>query len=271
MGGRGVLGVFAITWFCPFWKAGCSNLISRFTEQLQVLLVCAGGVSRGRRFRALVSKLPKWVELGAFILALIAGYVNAVGLLGFEHQSVSHLSGTATLLGTGILNSASTNVLHLLGVLLSFLVGASISGFLLHDSALKLGRHYDTALFIESVLLFGSAWLLVSGSFYGHFLASAACGLQNALATTYSGAVIRTTHVTGIFTDLGIMIGATFRGEGLDARKAKLFLFIIAGFISGGTVGAMFYYNYQFMALVIPASICLAISVAYRVYARSRS
>jgi uncharacterized membrane protein YoaK (UPF0700 family) len=219
----------------------------------------------------LISKLPKWVEFGAFILALIAGYVNAVGLLGFEHQSVSHLSGTATLLGTGILNSASTNVLHLLGVLLSFLIGASITGFLLNDAALKLGRHYDTALFIESILLFGSAWFLVSGSFYGHFFASAACGLQNALATTYSGAVIRTTHVTGIFTDLGIMIGATFRGEGLDVRKAKLFFFIIVGFISGGTVGAMFYSSYQFMALIIPAFICLVISVTYRVYAKNHN
>ncbi len=219
----------------------------------------------------MISQLPKWVEFGAFILALIAGYVNAIGLLGFEHQSVSHLSGTATLLGTGILNSSSTNVLHLLGVLSSFLVGASITGFLLHDSALKLGRHYDTALFFESILLWVSAWLLISGSFYGHFFASAACGLQNALATTYSGAVIRTTHVTGIFTDLGIMIGAILRGEALDTRKAKLFFFIITGFISGGTAGAMFYTKYQFMALFIPASICLAISVTYHVYAKNHS
>ena len=67
--------------------------------------------------------------------------------------------------------------------------------------------------------------LLSSGSFYGLLLASAACGLQNALATTYSGAIVRTTHVTGIFTDLGIMLGAIFRGQTLDYRKAKLFLF----------------------------------------------
>ena len=42
---------------------------------------------------AVVSRLPKWVEYGAFILALVAGFVNAVGLLGFQHQSISHLSG----------------------------------------------------------------------------------------------------------------------------------------------------------------------------------
>jgi len=214
----------------------------------------------------LISQLPKWVEVGAFFLALIAGCVNAIGLLGFEHQSVSHLSGTATLLGTELPSFSLQKVFHLLGILLSFLSGACLAGFLLHGSTLKLGRHYDTALLIESILLFLSAWLLVSGSFYGHFLASAACGLQNALATTYSGAIVRTTHVTGIFTDLGIMLGSKFRGQALDKRKAKLFLFIVVGFILGGTAGALLYAQLSFQALYFPAGICLIMAAIYRVY-----
>lgn len=218
----------------------------------------------------MISHLPKWVEFGAFVLALIAGCVNAVGLLGFEHQSVSHLSGTATLLGTELLMLSPQESFHLIGILLSFLGGASIAGFLLHGSTLKLGRHYDTALFIESFLLCVSTWFLLSGSFYGHFFASAACGLQNALATTYSGAIIRTTHVTGIFTDLGIMLGSIFRGRALDKRKARLFLLIVIGFILGGTSGAFLYKAYGFSALFIPAFICLIMAVTYRVYARSQ-
>jgi uncharacterized membrane protein YoaK (UPF0700 family) len=114
-------------------------------------------------------------------------------------------------------------------------------------------------------------WLLSMDSFYGHFFASAACGLQNALATTYSGAVIRTTHVTGIFTDLGIMLGEVIRGKTLDKRKAKLFLMIISGFISGGTLGALLYEKYQFMALVFPVCICLSIAMVYRVYSKNHS
>ncbi|MDY6889953.1 MAG: DUF1275 domain-containing protein, partial [Pseudomonadota bacterium] len=47
----------------------------------------------------MLTKLPKWVEYGAFTLAFIAGIVNAIGLLGFEHQAISHLSGSVTLLG----------------------------------------------------------------------------------------------------------------------------------------------------------------------------
>jgi uncharacterized membrane protein YoaK (UPF0700 family) len=213
-----------------------------------------------------ISRLPKWVEVGAFILALTAGFVNAVGLLGFEHQSVSHLSGTATQLGTGVLSSGFQELFNLLGVLVSFLLGASFAGILLHDSTLKLGRHYDTALVLEALLLIASAWLLISGSFYGHFLASAACGLQNALATTYSGAIIRTTHVTGIFTDLGLMIGARVRGEPLDKRKAKLFVYIISGFICGGTLGASFYAYVQFFSLLLPAFACAVMAAVYRLY-----
>jgi uncharacterized membrane protein YoaK (UPF0700 family) len=156
-------------------------------------------------------------------------------------------------------------------VLLSFLGGSSIAGFLLHGSTLRLGRHYDTALFLESALLLIAMGFLSQGSFYGHFFASAACGLQNALATKYSGAVIRTTHVTGIVTDLGIMIGSFIRGESLDRRKAKLFGLIIFGFVIGGTVGTLIYTKYQFFALLFPASICLFIAVIYRAYTLSRS
>lgn len=219
----------------------------------------------------MISQLPKWVEVGAFVLALVAGLVNAVGLLSFEHQSVSHLSGTATLLGASFLDATFQSIVHLLGILLSFLFGSSIAGFLLHGSTLKLGRHYDTVLFLESAFLLITLWLLSAGSFYGHFFASAACGLQNALATTYSGAVIRTTHVTGVFTDLGITLGEFVRGEALDKRKVKLFLTIISGFIFGGTLGALLYIKYQFMALVFPVCICLSIAVIYRMYSKSHS
>ena len=219
----------------------------------------------------LISRLPKWIEYGALLLAFVAGSINAIGLIGFEHQSVSHLSGTATLLGTSVLGESVAVSVHLAGVLLSFFLGAAISGFLLHGSSLQLGRHYDTALLVEAILIFAAFYLLSQGSFYGHFAASAACGLQNALATTYSGAIIRTTHLTGIFTDLGIMLGAFFRGEVFDRRKAVLFLLIIAGFILGGTFGGYLFASLGFKSLIVPGFICLVLALCYRIYSGSGS
>ena len=76
-----------------------------------------------------------------------------------------------------------------------------------------MGRRYGVALCVEGGLLLTACYLLNLNSLYGQYCASAACGLQNAMITTFSGAVVRTTHMTGIVTDLGLMIGAKLRGE----------------------------------------------------------
>lgn len=215
----------------------------------------------------MLSSLPKWVEYGAFLLAMVAGFVNAIALLGFEHQAVSHVSGTATLVGSQIVNDTG-ELLRLVGILLSFLLGSAISGFMLTSSSLKLGRFYDVLLILEACLLLVSMYFLMHGNDIGPFFASTACGLQNALATTYSGAVVRTTHLTGIFTDLGIMLGGAFRGKQVDKRKAWLLVTIVTGFISGGSFGTLVFDSYRFKALAIPATLCFLLAIVYRVYRR---
>ncbi|UJJ30704.1 YoaK family protein [Halopseudomonas maritima] len=214
----------------------------------------------------MISRLPSWVEAGAFSLALMAGVVNAVGLLGFSHQAVSHLTGTSTLLGAGLTRLPAAELLHLLLVLLSFVAGAAFSGLFIGSSALQPGRRYGLALVLEALLLVLAMLALQAASLGGHYLASAACGLQNAMVTTYSGAIIRTTHVTGIFTDLGVMLGARLRGVPVDRRKAKLFLLLISGFILGGTIGALGFDQWQFNTLLLPAVMALGLAALYQVW-----
>lgn len=219
----------------------------------------------------MISRLPNWIEYGAFVLALVAGYINAIGLLSFEHQSVSHLSGITTQLGVSAVDGALDSIGHLGGVVLSFVLGSALSGYLVHGDTLKLGRHYDTALAIESVFIFASFYLLSNGSFYGHFTASLACGMQNALATTYSGAIVRTTHLTGIFTDLGIMFGSIMRGKTFDKRKAILFSLIITGFLVGGALGAYLFGVMKFQALIFPGIVSLSLAGLYRFHFRRKT
>ncbi|MEL0622419.1 YoaK family protein [Marinomonas arenicola] len=216
----------------------------------------------------MISRLPKWIEYGAFILAFVAGFINAIGLISLDHQAISHLSGTVTLLGASFLDGSLQGTANLAGVLLSFLFGASLSGVLLHSHTLKLGHHYGLALTIEGVLILWAIYLFSAGSYYGCYAASAACGVQNALATKYSGAIVRTTHMTGIFTDLGIMFGSALRGETFDKRKSILFLLIISGFICGGTLGTYLFNLYLFDALFIPASICFILAFVYTLYSK---
>ncbi|MDA0875020.1 MAG: YoaK family protein [Bacteroidetes bacterium] len=216
----------------------------------------------------MTSRLPQWVEYGAFVLAFIAGSVNAVGLMGFEHQAVSHMSGITTLVGTGLLTPQFSTLLHLLTIIASFVVGAAISGLILHGTKLQLGGRYGIALYVECVLLLGAALLLLRTENAGHYLASAACGLQNAMATTYSGAVVRTTHMTGLFTDLGLMIGSRMRGEPFESRRAILYLLIIVGFLAGGTAGAWLFLMIGFHALTVAAGLCFLAAFGYRVTRR---
>ncbi|GAB2647033.1 YoaK family protein [Vibrio panuliri] len=213
----------------------------------------------------MISRLPRWVEYGAFLLALLAGIVNAIGLLGFQHQAVSHISGTVTLLGTSI-ESLDGMTSHLLMILVSFLIGAALAGAFFECTALKLGRRYGVALCIEAGLLFAAYLLLKDNITSGQYFASAACGLQNAMITTFSGAVVRTTHMTGIITDLGIMIGARLRGERFDYRKAKLFLFIFSGFLLGGVMGAKLYGTYAIASLMAPIALALGLAIVYWFY-----
>lgn len=206
-------------------------------------------------------KLPKWVEIGGFCLTAIAGSVNAIGLLGFKHQAVSHLTGISTLLGLSLVNLDMLESMHLFLILVSFTLGAALSGVIINNALLNLGHNYSVALLLEGLLLFLTIVLLENHSNTGHFFASAACGLQNGMVSTYSGATIRTTHVSGIFTDLGTMLGARLRGHPLDYRRAMLYLILISGFIAGGSVGAYGYLHWGILSLIIPSAAALSLAL----------
>ena len=78
-----------------------------------------------------------------------------------------------------------------------------------------------------SLLLYVSVPLLEHKSAYGMYATACACGLQNAMVSTYSEAVVRTTHVSGMFTDLGIFLGHALRGLPVDSRRLRLCLLFV--------------------------------------------
>jgi uncharacterized membrane protein YoaK (UPF0700 family) len=203
------------------------------------------------------------------VLSFIAGIINVVGLLGFGHQAITHLTGTTSLLGAAIADGDPRGAVHFGVMILAFVLGCALSGFIVQDSALKLGRRYGVALLIESCLLFAAVHLLGHRSALGMYAAATACGLQNALVSTYSGSVVRTTHVSGMFTDLGISLGHVLRGLAVDARRLRLCVLVISGFLCGGVVGAMVFRAIGYAALLVPATLTAAAALSYVVY-RSR-
>jgi uncharacterized membrane protein YoaK (UPF0700 family) len=214
----------------------------------------------------MISKLPSWIWTGSWALAFVAGMVNVVGLLGFEHQTVTHLTGTTSMLAAAIADLDGWEVLHFLAVLGSFMAGTVFSGYFIQDSTLKLGRRYGIALFIESVLLCSAVPLLWGEYAAGIYAASCACGLQNAMVSTYSGAVVRTTHVSGMFTDLGIFLGHSMRGLPVDSRRLSLCFVIISGFLIGGIAGTLAFHRLGYAALFIPGGLTAVASMTYELF-----
>lgn len=181
--------------------------------------------------------------------------VNAIALLGFNHQGVSHLSGIATLVGIEAAQANGSLAMHLVAMVASFVVGAAVSGVVIGGQPLVLGRRYAVCLFLEAALLLVAMVVLSRGSSAGDFLAAAACGLQNAMTSTFTGSMIRTTHVTGVITDLGVALGLRLRGESIGPRRVVLYLLLVVGFIAGGAAGAFGFTAWGYTALVAPCAL----------------
>lgn len=121
--------------------------------------------------------------------------VNAVAFQGLS-SFVSHQTGSFSRVGLG-----NTDALLLVA---SFVFGACICGMLVSHNMMRV-KLYDVCLIVQAGLLVATTFL--ADQWFAKFLAAAACGLQNALTTHWGGAVTRTTHVTGLFTDVGLLLG----------------------------------------------------------------
>lgn len=218
----------------------------------------------------MLRKLPPWAWVGGGVLAFIAGSINAVGFLGFRHQPITHLTGTTTELGVALVQGNVSEAWHWFAAILSFVAGAVISGFIVRQEVLQLGRRYGVVLVLESLLLFVSVPLLHEGRDAGLYVAAMACGLQNAMVSTYSGAIFRTTHLTGIFTDLGIYLGQRLRGLEMDPLRLHLYLLVSSSFLVGAVAGSLGYAHWEERALLGPAVLTGLSGLAYALYQHQR-
>jgi len=201
---------------------------------------------------------------------LHCGYRERSGLLGFEHQAITHLTGNTSMLAEAVASFNMGSTLHFAALIGSFVAGCALSGFIIQDSTLQLGRRYGVALLLVAILLFVSVPLMEQQSSYGMYTAAGACGLQNAMVSTYSGAVVRTTHVSGMFTDLGIYLGHSLRGIPIDFRRLKLSITVISGFFFGGIAGAFLYQEIAYSALYIPSALTALVAVTYAVFRKTK-
>ncbi|MDX2188106.1 MAG: YoaK family protein [Opitutaceae bacterium] len=211
-------------------------------------------------------RTPTWIITGGFLLAAIAGAVNVVGLMGFVRQPICHLTGVITQLGLDLGQWDPILAGRMCLVVLAFFLGSAVSAVIIRDTAVRVGRRYGVVLTCESLLLFIAYLLLRRSLFSGHLVAAAACGLQNAMATSYSGSILRTTHLTGMVTDLGIFLGQRLLGRPIDWHRTRFYLAILLGFTTGAMLGSISYSMFGYASILGPSFCCGVAGCGYAMY-----
>lgn len=217
-----------------------------------------------RRLTA-VSRSPQANRHLAYFLTFTAGAVNAGGFLAVQ-QYTSHMSGIVSMMADHMALGGMIVVLQGLAALLSFLAGAASSAFLINFGRRShLASEYALPLLLEAALLLGFGllganletlrWFYVPGTV---MLLCYIMGLQNAMITKVSRSEIRTTHVTGMVTDIGIELGKLFywnvaKGDAqtmppVRADRAKLIVLslMVTLFFVGGVTGAYSFFHFGF-------------------------
>ncbi|HRM00344.1 MAG TPA: YoaK family protein [Acidovorax sp.] len=213
------------------------------------------------------------------LLAFNAGAVNAGGFL-VVHQYTSHMTGFVSMLADNLVLGQMPLVLGALGVLWAFMSGAGTTAILINWARQrKLHGSYALPLLLMAVLmlLFGLvgaitlSWPTPFAVPLTVLLLSFIMGLQNATVTKMSSSQIRTTHMTGVVTDLGIELGkmlywnrtGTAPESQVRANQARLRLFagLLGMFLVGGVAGAAGFKHLGFVFVVPLALVLLALSL----------
>lgn len=215
------------------------------------------------------------VHLGA-VLSFVAGATNAGGFLAVG-QYTSHMTGVVSAIADNLVLGQMALVLAGMAALIAFLAGAACTAWIVNWS---LRRHlrsaYARPLVLEAGLLlifgiFGASINVYAGLFapLTVLLLCFIMGLQNAVITKISKAEIRTTHVTGLATDLDIELGKLvyvnrFHSDGkvvADRQKLRILLTLLANFFAGGLLGALGFKYLGYVATV-PLAVLLLLLVA---------
>ncbi|MBY4897147.1 DUF1275 domain-containing protein [Cupriavidus sp. AU9028] len=211
-------------------------------------------------------------RLGRY-LAFVAGAINAGGFLAV-HQYTSHMSGIVSAMADHLAVGSITLVLGGLAALMSFIAGAACTAVMVNFARrARLRAEYALPLMLEAALLLAFGLLGHNLERHAAFFVPATVlvlcfimGLQNALITKVSRAEIRTTHITGMVTDIGIELGKlvywnrTAPAERISLSrnrltpvianrfKLRVLTTLVVLFFVGGLVGAIAFKELGFSA-----------------------
>lgn len=203
----------------------------------------------------------------ASLLSFVAGLVNVAGFLAVQRLTTNVTGHFAFFVDEVFKLNFWEGFIYFLYIFFFFL-GSFVSNLIIEITS-RTGERFTYIIptVIESIILL---LLAVSGHYliihHPNLLACSllfAMGLQNSLVTTISNATVRTTHLTGLFTDLGIELSQLFFYKQKEQKQKlyssiKLRLTIITFFFAGGLTGGILYTGLQLYVLTIAAAALIA-------------
>lgn len=208
-------------------------------------------------------------------LAFIAGATNAGAFLAVK-QYTSHMTGMVSSMADYLVLGDIHLAAGALGGLLSFLFGAATSAVLVNYARRRqLKSQFALPLLIEAALLLlfgliGARLATIHGLFVPGtvMLLCFIMGLQNAVITKISRSEIRTTHVTGLVTDIGIELGKLAYWNRIqedpslrvraDRDRLLVLSLLVFAFLAGGILGAIGFQRFGY-ATTIPLAMILVL------------
>lgn len=186
----------------------------------------------------------------ASILSFVAGMVNVAGLLALGILT-TNVTGHVAYFAEQLIGFELLGACIFLIYSICFFLGAFVSNFLAEFFSRKNPRMtYTFPLALEILVIAGVIFFLSPSMCYGVEMTAGlllfAMGVQNAMVTKISQSVVRTTHLTGIFTDLGIEMSQLFFYKNSASnrrliRGIRLKGTIVFSFFAGGIVGGVGY------------------------------
>ena len=232
-----------------------------------------GGSSHSLRNMGVASSQEAiFVFAVGLLLSLNSGYINGLclsGLLtnqGSLEQAVSSVTGTYTHAGLS-LSEGDIGMFGLdLGLIFCFILGSTVSGFM-NPKAIphKLVPSYGPTFLFGSLCMIASstAAAVAPGTRSLYYFAAMANGVQNGMSSTYTANLIRTSHLTGTSTDIGLIFGQMLRGNWKNYWKFKVLIGLAISFWVGSLIS--FYSASQFlsMSLCFSAALFLLIGMTH--------
>ncbi len=214
------------------------------------------------------------VRLGV-TLSFVAGATNAGGFLAVG-QYTSHMTGVLSSVADSLVLGQATLALAGLAALLAFTFGAMTTAWMVNWGLRRqLQSAYGRPLLLEAALLLVFGLFGTGINFFAPLFVPLTVlvlcfimGLQNAVITKISHSEIRTTHITGLLTDLGIELGKLLYINRLtrqplvegNRRKIRLHLSLITSFFIGGVMGALGFKHIGFIS-TLPLAVLLFLLV----------